>query len=152
MLVIDYKTTPITTAIEPRSLDFIYDTAGVDVTSLFPLLKEDHHVISIAALPSGNDLKSQMPVIPWYVSTPLNLLAKFKLEGPAARAGVHYHYHIMSPNGADLEEIGKLVEQGKIKPVIGDVFDFTEEGCRTACELVTGNGSKNGGKCVIKIV
>ncbi|KAK6349415.1 hypothetical protein TWF696_005700 [Orbilia brochopaga] len=149
---IDYKTTPPATAIEPRSLDFVLDTAGGSVAPLFPLVKTDHRFISIAAMPSGDSLRAQTPSTPWYIVAALNLNARFRTDGPAKSAGVQYEYHRLQPNGKDLGEVSRLVEEGKIKPVLGDVFAFTEEGCRDAAELVMGNGSRNGGKVVIKVV
>ncbi|KAF3926101.1 Zeta-crystallin [Dactylellina cionopaga] len=149
---IDYKAEDPATAIPPRSLDFVLDTAGGSVAPLFPLLKENHRFVSIAAMPSGTDLKDSMPATPWYVVMAMNLNARFKTSGPAKTAGVVYEYHRLSPNGRDLGLVGKMVDEGHVKPVLGDVFSFDEEGCRKAAELVMGNGSKAGGKVVIKIV
>ncbi|KAJ6265057.1 Zeta-crystallin [Drechslerella dactyloides] len=149
---IDYKTTDPATAIEARSLDFVLDTAGGNISPLFPLVKENHRFISIAAMPSGDSLKAQSSATPWYIVAVMNLNARFKTDGPAKSAGVEYEYHRLKPNGKDLSEVAQLVEEGKVKPVIGDVFEFTEEGCRNAAELVMGNGSRKGGKVVIKVI
>ncbi|KAF3915513.1 Zeta-crystallin [Orbilia brochopaga] len=149
---IDYKTTDPATAIQPRSLDFILDTAGGSIAPLFPLLKENHRFISIAAMPSGDSMRAQAPSTAWFVVAALNLNSRFRIDGPAKKANVQYEYHRLKPNGKDLSEVAQLVEEGKVKPVLGDVFEFTEEGCRQAAELVMGNGSRNGGKVVIKIV
>ncbi|EPS35246.1 hypothetical protein H072_11439 [Dactylellina haptotyla CBS 200.50] len=148
---IDYKTEDPAKAIEPRSLDFILDTAGGTIYPLFHLLKEQHRFVSIAAIPSGSDMKNMMPDTPWYVSFALNMNSRWKITGPASKENIIYEYHRLSPNGADLSAVAKLVEAGQVKAVVGDVFDFDEAGCIKAAELVQGNGSPKGGKVVIKI-
>ncbi|KAK6506618.1 hypothetical protein TWF481_005075 [Arthrobotrys musiformis] len=149
---IDYKTEDPSQVIKPRSLDFIFDTAGGNVSSLFPLLKENHKMVSIAAMPDGEGMRSHFPGTPWYVSSGLDLYAWWRTSGPAGKKDVGYEYHWLNPNGADLKSVGELVEGGKVKPVVGEVFGFDEEGCRKAAEIVMGRGSANGGKVVIKIV
>ncbi|KAK6535690.1 hypothetical protein TWF694_002140 [Orbilia ellipsospora] len=148
---IDYKTEDPAKVIEPRSLDFIFDTAGGSVYPLFNLLKENHHFVSIAAMPSGEDMKGMSASTPWYIACALNLNARWKTTGPAKKANVEYDYHLLKPNGVDLGVVAKMVEDGAVKPVVGDVFEFTEEGCRQAATMVQGNGSPKGGKVVIKI-
>ncbi|KAK6535054.1 hypothetical protein TWF281_006352 [Arthrobotrys megalospora] len=149
---IDYKTEDPAKAIKPRTLDFIFDTAGGNVSSLFPLLKENHRMISIAAMPNGEGMKSHLPDTPWYVASGLDLYSWWKTSGPAGKNKVEYDYHWLKPNGEDLAAVGKLVEEGKVKPVVGEVHEFNQEGCRKAAEVVMGRGSSNGGKVVIKIV
>ncbi|KAK6362352.1 hypothetical protein TWF730_006046 [Orbilia blumenaviensis] len=149
---IDYKSEDITTVIKPRSLDFIFDTAGGNVSSLFPLLKEKHKMVSIAAMPNGGGMRSQFPDTPWYISSGLDLYAWWRTSGPAGKNRVEYEYHWLKPNGEDLAAIGKLVEGGKVKPVVGEVHRFDQDGCRKAAEVVMGRGSSNGGKVVIKVV
>ncbi|KAK6350405.1 hypothetical protein TWF718_003597 [Orbilia javanica] len=149
---IDYKHEDPAQVIEPRSLDFIFDTAGGNVSSLFPLLKEKHKMISIAAMPDGGGMRSHFPDTPWYISSGLDLYAWWRTSGPAKKKGVMYDYHWLKPNGEDLAAVGKLVEEGKIKPVVGEVHDFNQEGCRKAAEVVMGRGSSNGGKVVVKVL
>ncbi|EGX42945.1 hypothetical protein AOL_s00215g894 [Orbilia oligospora ATCC 24927] len=149
---IDYKNEDPAQVIKPRSLDFIFDTAGGNVSSLFPLLKEKHKMISIAAMPNGDGMRSHFPDTPWYVSSGLDLYAWWRTTGPAEKRGVEYDYHWLKPNGEDLAAVGKLVEEGKVKPVVGEVHKFDQAGCRQAAEVVMGRGSSNGGKVVIKIV
>jgi len=149
---IDYKKNDVVKEIQPKSLDFIFDTTGANVVQMFSLLKPGAHFITIATLPTGDALKESVAYMPWYVGTPLNWISKFRFEGPAQRAGINYNYHLLHPNGKDLGEVGKLIQEGRIKPVVGEVFAFTQEDCRKAAAIVQGNGSKNGGKVVIKIV
>ncbi|KAF3933252.1 Zeta-crystallin [Dactylella cylindrospora] len=149
---IDYKVADPATVLKPRSLDFIYDTTGSNIVSLFPLLKENHGLVTIATVPRGDQLKSDMFSAPPYIVTPANLLSRFRWERPARNAGVNYSYCLLVRNGKDLTEIAKFVEEGRVKPVIGEILDFTEEGCRQATEVVLGGGSKHGGKVVVQVV
>ncbi|NWW36054.1 RT4I1 protein, partial [Panurus biarmicus] len=40
--------------------------------------------------------------------------------------GVHYRWAFFMPSGPNLDEIAELVDSGKIKPVIDEVFSFSE--------------------------
>ncbi|KAG8444706.1 hypothetical protein GDO86_009758 [Hymenochirus boettgeri] len=40
--------------------------------------------------------------------------------------GVHYRWGFFSPSGQSLDEIGLLVENGQIRPVIDEIFPFSE--------------------------
>lgn len=53
-------------------------------------------------------------------------LLSFKVRNRAKKLGLHYSFLFMRANGHQLEEISKLIEAGKIKPVIDRVFPFAE--------------------------
>jgi NADPH:quinone reductase-like Zn-dependent oxidoreductase len=63
--------------------------------------------------------------------------------------GVTAVYHRLVPNGEQLREIAKLIESGKIKPNIGQIFEFSAKTLQEAHELSETHHAK--GKIVIKI-
>mgnify|MGYP001197155719 CR=1 FL=1 len=56
----------------------------------------------------------------------------------------------MEPNGKQLEELGKMIEDGRLKPLIDTVLPFSEEGLKKAHERSESGHAK--GKIVIEVV
>ena len=63
--------------------------------------------------------------------------------------GIKVKFHWLIPNGEQLKKLADLMEAGKLKPVVGSLYDFTEQGLREAHELSQSHHAK--GKIVIKI-
>ena len=57
-------------------------------------------------------------------------------------------FFIMKPNGEQLAEIARLLQEGQCKPVVGSVWDFEDYG--KAFERLDGGHAR--GKVVIKVV
>jgi NADPH:quinone reductase-like Zn-dependent oxidoreductase len=55
----------------------------------------------------------------------------------------------LEPNGKQLSQLGEMIEQGKLKPLVGHTFPFTEQGLKEAHELSESHHAK--GKIAIKI-
>ena len=53
-------------------------------------------------------------------------IASYGLRAEARKHGVTYRYLFMHPSGTELGELGQLVEDGKLEPVIDRVFPFAE--------------------------
>ena len=84
----------------------------------------------------------------------LNFILKFvfglmsrKVMRMAAKREVAYSFLFVRPDGAQLSEIGKLLDSGRIRPVIDKVFPF--EQAREALEYLAQGRSK--GKVVVQI-
>ncbi|WP_260963040.1 NADP-dependent oxidoreductase [Pseudomonas citri] len=84
----------------------------------------------------------------------MNLLLTFvlglmsrKIIGLAKKNHVSYSFLFVRPQGAQLHDIGKLIDAGHIKPVIDQVFAFEQAG--QALEYLAQGRSK--GKVVVKI-
>lgn len=67
----------------------------------------------------------------------------------AKKKGIKAGFVWLEPNGKQLTEIGKLMENGKLKPIIGHEFSFTEQGLQAAHRLSETQHAK--GKIVIHI-
>jgi NADPH:quinone reductase-like Zn-dependent oxidoreductase len=63
--------------------------------------------------------------------------------------GVTASFHLLVPNGEQLRQIAKLMEAETIRPIVGQVFEFSEKGLQAAHELSETHHAK--GKIVIKI-
>ena len=72
----------------------------------------------------------------------------------AAAAGASWDHLFLSPSGADLQKLANELAEGTIKPVIDNVWDFTngdeKEGWRGAFTQQFSGRSK--GKCVVKML
>jgi NADPH:quinone reductase-like Zn-dependent oxidoreductase len=70
-------------------------------------------------------------------------------EQKAEEMGINAKFHWLNPNGAQLEKLANLMKEGKLKPIVGSLFEFSEQGLRQAHELSESHHAK--GKIVIKI-
>jgi len=70
-------------------------------------------------------------------------------ENLAKEYGVTAKLHWLIPNGIQLRQIAHLMEAGKLKPLVGQVFEFSEKGLQDAHALSETHHAK--GKIVIKI-
>jgi NADPH:quinone reductase-like Zn-dependent oxidoreductase len=108
---------------ELKDVDVVFDTLGGEIqTKSYQVLKEGGRLVSIVQPPNEEEAKKHgvKPVFVW-----------------------------LQPNGSQLAEIGKLLEEGTIKPVIGETFPLTEKGLQQAHELSETHHAR--GKIVIKI-
>lgn len=99
--IIDYTTSE--PGSYPNDFDFVFDTVGREAFEhSFNLVKPNGKIVSIATFVSSSDLEK----------------AKAK--------DISVQFLISDPDGGMLREITCLVEQDKIKPVIGAVFPLEE--------------------------
>lgn len=157
-LIIDYTMTDPRRAIPAGSVDFIFDGTG-SATQLLSLLKPNTGmVISVATLPSGDQLQSsglmrrpEQPKVPLLVQLGLNALdAISRLR--ARRWGVRYEYMFLEPNSQDLDTLREYVDEGKLKLIVGKEVEFKDiEQVREACQTVY-SGKGGVGKMVIEVI
>ncbi|WP_339185026.1 NADP-dependent oxidoreductase [Oceanobacillus sp. FSL W7-1293] len=106
-----------------QDYDIVVDTLGGEILNKsFHVLKEGGRLVSIAGQPDEK-------------------LAKPK--------GVKAGFLWLEPDGGELSELGKLMEDGKLKPYIGHTFPLTENGLKEAHRLSETHHAK--GKIVIQI-
>ncbi|KAJ3183540.1 NADPh quinone reductase [Geranomyces variabilis] len=144
--VVDYKKSDF--AKELKDYDAALDTTG-EARKIFGILKPGASVYSIAAVPSGDYIASVFPQTGFLLKQGLNL-ASAPARWAASRSKVDYHSFFMKPSGADLAEIGKLADAGKLKVLIDSTHPFTLEGVKAAFDK-----SKSGratGKIIIKVI
>lgn len=79
-------------------------------------------VLAVATLPEPQtaikDLGGRLALAAlfWIISS--------RIRSQACRANVNYRYLFMHPSGAELAELGGLIEQGKLKVIIDGIFSF----------------------------
>lgn len=96
--VIDYRTQAFDELLS--GYDVVFDTLGGEVQQRsFRVLKKGGILVSIVSPPD---------------------------ENLASRYGVRGAYFFLEPDGEKLAQIGKLVEEGKLRPVVGAVFPLSE--------------------------
>lgn len=121
-VVIDYTTQRFEEHI--RGMDGVFDLLGGDtLVKSFGVVKPGATVVSVAALPepqtATRDLgRPLLAALFWFVS--------YRLRAAARRQGAKYRFLFMHPSGSELEELARLIDAGKLIPVIDRVFPFSE--------------------------
>ncbi|GAA0428428.1 NADP-dependent oxidoreductase [Lentibacillus halophilus] len=116
---INYETTDFADGIQDA--DIVLDTLGGDILDKsHDVLKAGGRLVSIAGQPDQD-----------------------RAEANQLKADSLW----LNPNGNQLAELGKLMEKGQIKPVIGHTFPLTQDGLRDAHRLSETHHAK--GKIVI---
>ncbi|WP_210150331.1 NADP-dependent oxidoreductase [Chryseobacterium scophthalmum] len=142
-VLIDYKTQNF----EDVLIDYDVVLNSQDSKTLeksFEVVKSQGKIISISGPPTLVFAKELN--LPWYVKFATKLLSS-KVRKITKKQNVNYSFLFMKANGKQLAEITKVIESGKIKPVIDKVFPF--ENTNAAVKYVESGRAK--GKVVIKM-
>ncbi len=108
---------------EIKDYDLVFDTLGGDIQNKsYVVLKKGGKLVTIVNQPD---------------------------DKIANEYDVQAIFHMLIPNGIQLRQIAKLMEEGKLTPIVGQVIDFSEKGLQDAHALSETHHSK--GKIVIKI-
>ncbi len=120
--VVDYKTERFEDVVAP--CDVVYDTQGDETLQRsFKVVKQGGVVVTIGGKPDGKFGKA------WGLNPILVLVLRFmarKVTALAEEKQAHFEYLFMRPDGAQLAEIGALLENGTIKPILDRTFPFAE--------------------------
>jgi alcohol dehydrogenase len=107
---------------ELRDQDGAFDLMGGDTLArTFQIVKKGGRVVSVGGLPeprTADDLggSTKLRVLFWLASLPTRM-----------RAGkVDYRYLFMHPSGAELEELGAMIDEGALEVVVDKVFPFDQ--------------------------
>lgn len=119
--VIDYKEEAFEEVI--KDFDIVLDTLGNEIQEKsFGVLKKGGMLVSIAQPPDKELAKEH---------------------------GVKTGYVFLQPEGEKLRKLAALYEEGKLKPVIGETFEFSAKGLQDAHAVSETHHAK--GKIVIKV-
>jgi NADPH:quinone reductase-like Zn-dependent oxidoreductase len=117
--VIDYTKGPP----QLRDLDAVFDSLG-DASEIdsIGMVKPGGTVVGIGGRPDAAFARASLPA----VLRPALALLNRKRTRAAARAGVHYVYLFMRPDGAQLAELGAWIDAGKLRPILHRTYPLAE--------------------------
>mgnify|MGYP000852583324 FL=1 len=142
-IIIDYKTTDFEQVL--KDYDVVLDTQGGKILEKsLNVLKRGGRIISISG-PPDRDFAEAIHAN-WLLKCIIPLLS-WSIRNKAKKRGITYSFLFMQPNGQQLSEISKLVEFGKINPIVDKTYTFTE--IKDAFQYVNTGRAK--GKVVLKI-
>ena len=142
-IIIDYKTTDFEQ--ELKDYDVVLDTQGGHILEKsFNVLKRGGRIVSISGPPDRN--LAEAINANWLLKCIIPLLS-WSIRHKAKKRGITYSFLFMQPNGQQLSEISKLVESGKINPIVDKTYELSE--IKDAFQYVNTGRAK--GKVVLKI-
>ena len=142
-IVIDYKTQDFEQML--RDCDVVLNSQdGKTLEKSLRVLRRGGKLISISGPPDA--AFAQQSGAPGLVKLVMRLLS-LGIRRQARRRGVDYSFLFMTPNGSQLREITRLIDDGVIRPVVDRVFPF--EATNEALAYVDAGRAK--GKVVIKV-
>jgi NADPH:quinone reductase-like Zn-dependent oxidoreductase len=107
-----------------KQFDVVYDTLGGEHTlNSFKMLKPGGRVISIAG--DLDDITAKQLKLNRFIRFLLSLKVK-KVINTASKLDAFYRFHLMSPNGNQLQKLAELYESEIIKPIIDKTYIFEE--------------------------
>lgn len=142
-VVVDYRKERFDDVL--RDYDLVFDTVAGEVQHRsFRVLKPGGTLVSISGKPDAKFARQWglNPLLVWVLA----LLSR-KTTALARRHRVRFEYLFMRPDGEQLAQIGRLVEDGHIRPVLDRVFPF--EQARDA--LAYSEAGRAVGKVVVQV-
>ncbi len=141
--VIDYKTDDFAT--ELRDYDMVFDTLGGETTQAsLAVLKPGGWLVSVSGPPDPGFAREWK--LGWVKEQVMRLLS-MRIRKLARQRGVNYAFLFMHPSGAQLRELGAMIDAGALRPVVDRVFPF-EESAEALAYLETGRAK---GKVVVQV-
>lgn len=142
-LVVDYKTQDFEAVL--RDYDLVLNSQdGKTLEKSLRVLKAGGRLISISGPP--DPAFGRQIAAPGFIQLVMRLLSA-GVRRRARKRGVGYDFLFMRANGAQLQQIGQLIDTGAIRPVIDRVFPFADTNAALAY-VETGRAK---GKVVIKL-
>ena len=142
-VAIDYKTTRFEEVASDE--DVVFDTQGGEtLLRSFAAVKSGGVVVTVGGRPDAKFARA------WGLSLPLVWILGFlnrKVDGLARAKRVRYEYLFMHASGEQLEQIGTLVDQGAIRPILDKTFPL--EAAAEAISYV--ESGRAVGKVVIRV-
>ena len=142
--VIDYKQQDFTQVLS--GYDVVLGTVrGDGLEQALKIVRPGSHVVSLIGPPTADFARQRGMNVVFRVV--MGLLSR-KIRRMASQRGADYSFMFVRPDGAQLGQIGKLLEAGAIHPVIDQVYPFVQASEALAC-LDQGRAK---GKIVVQIV
>ncbi len=143
-VVIDYRTQDFEKVV--KDYDVVLDSQGGEtLAKSLRVLKPGGIAIGIAGPPDPDFARQLARRFPLLL---VMALLSFKTRRAARHHGVRYSFLFMRANGAQLDEITKLIDTGVLRPVLDRTYPFDE----TLQALAHVEGGRSKGKVVITMV
>ncbi len=121
-VILDYKKTKFEDQL--RDYDIVFDTlAGETQLRSFQILKRNGVLVTIAGVPTADYARAEG--LNFFLQLALGWKNRQATKA-AKKAGVHFEYLFMRPDGKQLAELGELLTNGSIKPVIDRIFSLNQ--------------------------
>jgi len=132
-----------------KDYDFAFDSTH-ESAKMIKIVKANasKKVITISDTPTVEALKEAGLTPGFIVKLFLNSKRNKVAEAAGRAAGVEWQYMFLNPNGGDLTELLQWVVDGKLKPVIDNVWPLADA-VAAAQRNFSGRAK---GKCVVKVV
>ena len=117
--VVDYtKNEPL-----PTGVDAVFDTLGgaSEIASL-AATKPGGTVVGVGGMPDMAFARERLPAF----ARPVIWLATLGRRRAAARAGAQFRYLFMHPDGEQLAELARWIDDGKLRPIIHRTYRFDD--------------------------
>jgi alcohol dehydrogenase len=120
--VVDYKSQRFEDVL--KDFDLVLDTlGGQSALDAFKCLKRGGVMVSVGGIPTVESAKQWN--VPWYFQPVFSLVSR--KERAAAKAhGCRYAWHLLRPDGAQLEQLGRRLGSGELQVVVDKVFPFAQ--------------------------
>jgi alcohol dehydrogenase len=140
--VIDYTKEKLTDAV--KDLDAVFDTLGPEseLASL-AVTRRGGTVVGVGGIPDAAFARTSMP---WFTRPAIWMMTR-KRRAAEARTGAHFIYLFMRPDGEQLAELARWIDDGSLRPVIHCTYPLAQAPAAFA-ELERGRAC---GKVVVTI-
>lgn len=106
-----------------RDLDVVFDTlGGASELKSLALCKPGGTVVGVSGMPDLAFARSSMPAF----IRPAIWLATRKRRAAERRTGAHFRFLFMRPDGAQLAELCRWVDDGTLRPLIHRTYPFAQ--------------------------
>jgi NADPH:quinone reductase-like Zn-dependent oxidoreductase len=105
-----------------RDLDAVFDTLGTTELDSLAVVKRGGVVVGIGGLPDAAFAAQWMP---WWTAPMMRILTA-RRQLAASRAGARFVYLFMRADGAQLAEIARWIDDGRLKPIVHATYPLVE--------------------------
>jgi NADPH:quinone reductase-like Zn-dependent oxidoreductase len=106
-----------------RDLDVVFDTLGGDSEKRsLAQVRRGGVVVGVSGMPDLPFARTSMPAF----IRPVIWLATAGRRRAARKAGAEFHFLFMRPDGAQLAELGALIDAGVLRPLLHKTYPFAE--------------------------
>lgn len=107
-----------------KNYDAVFDTLGGEaLEKSFTVLKPHGKIVSVSGLPNRKfAIQNNLGLL----KTILFSIVSRKMTELEKKHDAIYHFLFMKPSGEQLSDIKKLVEEGKIRPIIDQIIPFED--------------------------